>query len=617
LIWIKFFRLAVVMLGTIRMRKRTMNRKKQSAGTERLASAWLGAASRQSDAPRGQAVQQDMIASAALAKFTGGLSPAALGNAYFDWLAHFQLAPAEQAGLLQKACENLWRWSRFAAAASIPGSTGIAHCIEPLPQDRRFSDPAWERWPFNLIAQGFLLNQQWWHRATTGIPGVSRHHEDVVTFTARQVLDMLAPSNFISTNPVVQQDALHSNGLSLVHGARLAMADLMQAVTGHAPDEAFKVGENMAVTPGKVVFRNHLIELIQYTPSTARVHAVPLLFVPAWIMKYYILDLSPQDSLVKYLVDKGYTVFMISWKNPLTEDRELSMEDYRKLGVMAAIDAVTGITGSAQVNGVGYCLGGTLLAIAAASMARDGDRRLASMSLFAAQTDFTEPGELSLFIDESQIGFLEAVMWERGYLDGKQMAGAFQLLRSNDLVWSRRLNQYLRGIAENKNDLMAWNADATRMPYRMHSEYLRRLFLHNDLAEGRYLTDGRPIALADLHIPLFAVGTLTDHVAPWRSVFKIHLLTDAEVTFLRTSGGHNAGVVSPPGHPHRSYQLAIRAKDGPFVDADAWQRDAAQQDGSWWPAWEAWLAARSGKQARPPAMLTNLGKAPGLYVLQP
>ncbi|AMP10028.1 alpha/beta hydrolase fold family protein [Collimonas arenae] len=594
-----------------------MERKKQPVGTERLASAWLGAAGIQTEAPCSQAVQLDMSANAALAKFTGGLSPAALSNAYVDWLLHFQLAPAEQAGLLQKAWKNLWRWSQYAIAASATVPAGAGHCIEPLPQDRRFADPAWERWPFNLIAQGFLLNQQWWHRATTGIPGVSRHHEDVVTFTARQILDMLAPSNFISTNPVVQEDALRSNGLSLVRGAQLAMADLLQLTTGHTEDETFKVGENMAVTPGKVVYHNHLIELIQYAPSTAQVHAIPLLFVPAWIMKYYILDLSPQNSLVKYLVDNGYTVFMISWKNPLTEDRDLSMEDYRKLGVMAAIDAVTSITGATQVNGVGYCLGGTLLAIAAASMARDGDQRLASLSLFAAQTDFTEPGELSLFIDEAQIGFLEAAMWEHGYLDGKQMAGAFQLLRSNDLIWSHRLNQYLRGVAENKSDLMTWNADATRMPYRMHSEYLRQLFLHNDLAEGRYRTDGKPIALTDLHIPLFAVGTLTDHVAPWRSVFKIHLLTETEVTFLLTSGGHNAGVVSPPGHLHRSYQIATRAKDGPFLDADTWQRDASRQEGSWWPAWEAWLAARSGKEVGPPAMPPSRRKAPGLYVLQP
>jgi polyhydroxyalkanoate synthase len=239
------------------------------------------------------------------------------------------------------------------------------------------------------------------------------------------------------------------------------------------------------------------------------------------------------------------------------------------------------------------------------------------MSLFATQTDFKEPGELSLFIDESQISFLEASMWNRGYLDGKQMAGAFQLLRSNDLIWSRRLNQYLLGIPETKSDLMAWNADATRLPYRMHSEYLRQLFLQNDLAEGRYRTNGRPIALTDIHVPIFAVGTLTDHVAPWRSVYKIHLLSDTEITFLLTSGGHNAGVVSPPGHPHRSYQMAVRAGDGAYVDADSWQQETPQHEGSWWPAWEAWLAAHAGKKIRPPILDQRQLDAPGLYVLQP
>jgi polyhydroxyalkanoate synthase len=584
---------------------------------ERLGSAWLGHLPKGPEEQCPPLAQLDLIANAELAKLTGNLSPAALANAYFDWLAHLELSPAKQELLLQNAWKNFWRWDLYALNAGLPNQAEAEHCIEPLPQDRRFSDAAWERWPFNLLAQGFLLNQQWWHRATTGIHGVSRHHEEVMTFTVRQLLDMLAPSNFLSTNPVVQQETLRSGGLNLLRGAEMALKDIAQAASGKLADQPFKAGETVAITPGKIVFQNELIELIQYAPATGSVHSIPVLFVPAWIMKYYILDLSPQNSLVKYLVDKGHTVFMISWKNPVAADRNLGMEDYRKLGVMAAIDAVTRCTGANQVNAVGYCLGGTLLAIAAATMARDDDRRLASMSLFATQTDFKEPGELSLFIDESQISFLEASMWNRGYLDGKQMAGAFQLLRSNDLIWSRRLNQYLLGIPETKSDLMAWNADATRLPYRMHSEYLRQLFLQNDLAEGRYRTNGRPIALTDIHVPIFAVGTLTDHVAPWRSVYKIHLLSDTEITFLLTSGGHNAGVVSPPGHPHRSYQMAVRAGDGAYVDADSWQQETPQHEGSWWPAWEAWLAAHAGKKIRPPILDQRQLDAPGLYVLQP
>jgi polyhydroxyalkanoate synthase len=249
-------------------------------------------------------------------------------------------------------------------------------------------------------------------------------------------------------------------------------------------------------------------------------------------------------------------------------------------------------------------------------MARDRDDRLASMTVFASQVDFEEPGELSLFIDESQVSFLEAAMWRRGYLDSKQMVGAFQLIRSNDLIWSRRLNHYLLGIAEHQTDLMAWNADATRMPYRMHTEYLHQLFLHNYLAEGRYMSDGRPIALTDIHVPIFAVGTITDHVAPWRSAFKILLLTDTEVTFLLTTGGHNAGVVSPPGHPRRSYQISTHAPNAPYIDASTWHETMPHHNGSWWPAWEAWLAKRSGKKIKPPPMGEALADAPGTYVLQ-
>jgi polyhydroxyalkanoate synthase len=337
-------------------------------------------------------------------------------------------------------------------------------------------------------------------------------------------------------------------------------------------------------------------------------------------MKYYILDLSPQNSLVRYLTSLGYTVFMISWKNPGPEDRDLSMEDYRTLGVMAALDAVGKVVPEAPVHAVGYCLGGTLLAIAAAAMARDGDDRLSTISFFAAQTDFTEAGELTLFINESQLSFLEDMMWEQGFLDTKQMAGAFQILRSNDLVWSRGVHDYLMGERAPMNDLMAWNADATRMPYRMHTEYLRHLFLDNDLAEGRYRVGGKPVALTDLRAPVFAVGTEQDHVAPWHSVYKLHLLTDTEVTFLLTSGGHNAGIVSPPGRDNRHYRVGSRPADGHYLDPDVWVAETPRHDGSWWQAWTAWLDAHSGAPVAPPRLgapdagLAPLGEAPGSYV---
>ncbi|WP_296949523.1 alpha/beta hydrolase [uncultured Massilia sp.] len=555
----------------------------------------------------------DLVLNAWLGRLTGYVSPAALAAAWQDWASHLLLSPDNQIELGLQAVASLQRWLQYGASA-VHGSP--AEPLQPLAQDKRFADPAWHGWPYNLVSQGFLLIQQWWHRATSGVRGVSPHHTDVVTFVARQLLDSVAPSNFIAANPVVLQATLVSGGRNLFNGMLRAAADLRNGLTGTGPAVACRPGRDVAVTPGKVVMANRLMELLRYDAATPSVHETPLLIVPAWIMKYYILDLSPQNSLVRYLVEHGHTVYILSWKNPQADDRDLSLEDYRRLGVMAAIGKVVEQTGARQLNACGYCLGGTLLAIAAAAMARDGDERLASMTLLAGQVDFTEPGELSLFIDNSEVSFLEATMWQQGYLDTRQMAGTFQLLRSNDLIWSRRLRHYLLDLPDRVNDLASWNADATRMPYRMHSDYLRKLFLRNSLASARYLVDGRPVSLTDVHIPIFAVGTLTDHVAPWRSVYKILPLTDTEVTFLLTSGGHNAGVVSPPGTPGRSYQIATHSVDMPYVDPESWRRDAVQREGSWWPAWESWLARRAGPLV-PATPAVGIADAPGSYVLAP
>ena len=562
----------------------------------------------------------DRLLHAWLGRLTLGLSPASLLAACYDWGAHLSMSPAKQQELSEKAWRKFHRLLLYAQRAHEPDCPG---CIEPLPQDKRFSDPAWGQWPYNLIYQGFLLTQQWWYNATTGIRGVSRHHEEVVTFAARQFLDMFSPSNCLFTNPEILQETMKQEGANLVQGCLNLIEDMERMYAGKKPAgaEAFVAGGNLAVTPGRVVYRNRLIELIQYAPTAKTVYANPVLIVPAWIMKYYILDLSPHNSLVKYMVDQGHTVFMISWKNPDEGDRDLGMEDYLKLGVMAALNAVSAIVPGTKVNAVGYCLGGTLLSIAAAAMARDGDQRLQSMTLLAAQVDFEEPGELSLFIDESQVAYLEDLMWDQGYLDTKQMAGAFQMLRSNDLIWSYRIHNYLLGRRQPLNDLMAWNADATRMPYQMHSEYLRGLFLNNDLAEGRYRVDDRPVALTDIRVPIFAVGTERDHVAPWRSVYKVHLLTDTEVTFLLTSGGHNAGIVSEPGHPNRSFRVTTRAATDKYLAPEIWQTGASRYVGSWWPAWQSWLAQRSGERIAPPEIAARdkgyvpLCDAPGTYVL--
>jgi polyhydroxyalkanoate synthase len=316
------------------------------------------------------------------------------------------------------------------------------------------------------------------------------------------------------------------------------------------------------------------------------------------------------------LVEQGFTVFMISWRNPSAEDRDLDMEAYRRLGVMAALDVISSLMPSQKIHAAGYCLGGTLLAIAAAAMARDNDDRLQSVTLLAAQTDFTEAGELSLFVNESQLDFLEDLMWEHGFLDSKQMAGAFQLLRSNDLVWSYAFNSYLMGERKPTTDMMAWNADATRMPYKMHSEYLRRLFLNNDLAEGRLRANGGAVALNDIRAPIFAVGTERDHVAPWRSVYKIHLLVDTQITFLLTSGGHNAGIVSEPEKKRGDYRFTSRVDGEHYAAPEEWVKIASVKEGSWWPEWSAWLAARSGTPVAPPLMAEALCDAPGTYVLQ-
>jgi polyhydroxyalkanoate synthase len=444
----------------------------------------------------------------------------------------------------------------------------------------------------------------------------------VVSFTVRQLLDIASPANFVWTNPEVLARTLQSGGANLTQGVHNLFEEVQRLQVQAPPpgSDAYVVGVNVAITPGEVIYRNRLIELIQYAPAGAKVRPEPILIVPAWIMKYYLLDLSPANSLVKYLVGQGHTVFCISWLNPASTDRDLGMDDYLRLGVMDALDAVGAIVPAQKIHAVGYCLGGTLTSIAAAAMGRDGDSRLATLSLFAAQTDFTEPGELALFIDDSQVSFLEDIMWDQGYLDNKQMAGAFQLMSSNELIWSRMLKDYLMGERRPLSDMMAWNADGTRLPYRMHTEYLRRLFLHNDLASGRYPVGDEPVALSDIRCPIFCVGTVRDHVAPWRSVYKLNLLTDAETTFLLTSGGHNVGIVNPPGVPGRSYQVLARAHDSNYLDPDLWLKTAPTHEGSWWPHWDAWLQARSGEPVAPPAMgaaaHTPICPAPGTYVLQ-
>lgn len=570
------------------------------------------------DSPQGAAdaaaERIDRLMHAALARATGGVSPAALGLAWLDWAWHLANSPGKQMSLAQQMLQTWWNQP-----------PGMPRTDNRVP---RFADPDWERWPFGLMRDMFLHTERFWQAATTGLRGVSPRHEQVISFAARQWTDCLSPSNCWWLNPEVLRVAFKTCGRNFIAGGAHWLEHQQEIWSGYMPGTSRRrcapscVGQNVAITPGKVVYRNALMELIQYAPQTQAVRQEAVLFVPSWILKYYILDLSPHNSLVRYLVNRGHTVFMISWKNPRAEARDLGLNDYLESGFFEALAQVRRIAGPRQIHAAGYCLGGTLLAIGAAALERDARPKpapLQSITLFAAQTDFSEPGELGLFIDASELGYLDALMWEQGYLDGTQMAAAFQLLHSRDLVWSRLMREYLLGEHPKPTDLMAWNADTTRLPYRMHSETLQRLYLRNELAEGLYCVQGRPVALSDLKLPTFVVGTERDHVSPWRSVYKIHLQTSTEIRFLLTSGGHNAGIISEPGHAGRHYRCRTRPKDGPYLSPTEWFNCTPVCEGSWWPQWQQWLAHHSSGTALPPVIGagTVLTEAPGSYVLEP
>jgi len=546
-----------------------------------------------------------------MARMTMGTSPVSTLSLLGDWAMHLATAPDKQASLAQKAAQNWMGWASYVARGCPVGGQPIA----PQRGDRRFHHEAWSSGPFAALSQAFLLAEDFVDHATSDIPGLSPEQDRAMTFLARQMMDSVAPPNFLLTNPDAFAQTKREQGANRVRGGRAFFQDATALSQGKTPRPEKVVGKDVATAPGKVVLRSHLMELIQYAPSTETVHPEPILIVPAWIMKYYILDLSPEMSMVNYLTSQGFTVFMISWRNPDAGDAGLGMMDYLAQGPMAALDHIDAATGGARVHGTGYCLGGTLLSIAAAELARRGDDRLASITMLAAQTDFTEAGELLLFINESQVSFLEDLMAEQGYLDATQMTNAFHMLRSNDLIWSRMVHDYLMGEEPAPmNALMSWNADTTRMPAKMHSEYLRSMFLNNDLAAGKYHVDGHAVSLRDIRLPIFAVGTETDHIAPWRSVFKIHNLTHSDVTFALTNGGHNAGVVSQPGHPRRHFSLHTAHDSDPALTPDEWQEIATPHEGSWWPAWVTWLAAQSGDSVAPPKMGKALCDAPGTYV---
>ncbi|MCI2399817.1 alpha/beta fold hydrolase [Aliiroseovarius subalbicans] len=555
----------------------------------------------------------DRVTRAMTARMTGGQSPNAAMAAWADWFTHMARAPGRQLELLEHARENAMKL----ATEAVNGDAFTA-----APDDHRFAHAAWNTLPLSLWKQSFLATEDWWDAATQPVRGARAANINRVNFMTHQALDALSPSNIPALNPNVIEETATQGGANLTKGAQLLARDLQLQMTGECPEcpTDFEVGRNIACTPGEVVYRNELFELIQYAPSTDKVQAEPILIVPAWIMKYYILDLSPENSLIAWLVGQGFTVFAISWVNPTDELRESSMDDYRRKGVMAALDAIGKIVPEQKIHATGYCLGGTILSIAAATMAREKDDRLASITLLAAQTDFTEAGELMLFLDESQVAFLEDMMWDQGILQSDQMASAFRSLRARDLVWGRMLDRYLLGQEDAQADIVTWNADATRMPYRMHSEYLRSLFLENRLTAGRFAVDGKVIALKDIDAPFFVLGTEKDHIAPWKSVYKATLFTEGDLRFCLTSGGHNGGILSEPGHKHRHYRLGHRRPGVNYMDPDSWVTKHDPVEGSWWQAWRDWLKTHSSGEAKPPKMgaksLPPLAPAPGTYVMQ-
>lgn len=584
-------------------------------------------------APAGGATSSDLsipsfenwnrVLRASAARLTQGLSPNAQAAAWFDWASHLARAPGRQAELGIAAAQIATLYSRFVAQTLIGANPPPP--FQAQQYDRRFQHEAWTRPPLLFWQQAYLAQERWWCEATREVRGMNPTRVRRVQFMVNQMLNAFSPSNIPWINPKVVEATIRENGANLVRGGKNAVEDVMALLTSlELPvRNGFEVGKHVAATPGEVVFRNHLMELIQYRPAGNTVVSEPLLIVPAWIMKYYVLDLEAHNSLVRYLVERGFTVFMISWRNPGPEDRDVSFDDYRVQGVMAALDAINDIVPERKVHACGYCIGGTLLSIAAATMARDGDDRLASIALLATQIDFSEAGDLMLFVDESQIAFLEDMMWDQGVLDTRQMANAFRVLRANDLIWGKALQEYWLGEREKASALTSWNSDRTRMPARMHSQYLRALFLENRLTAGRYAVEGRVIALKDIDAPMFVVGTESDHIAPWRSVYKISLFTDNELTFVLTNGGHNVGIVSEPGRTDRHYAFATRRRGDRYVDPATWLTHAAHADGSWWPAFAAWLVAHSSQGRVPPPPigapergLVPLCPAPGTYVHQ-
>lgn len=550
----------------------------------------------------------------------GMSDPLNIGNAFLEMTKRLMVNP----GKLIQAQVDLWSgymqlWQN--AAQRLMGIE-TPPLTEPSPDDRRFKDAAWQdNALFDFVKQSYLLTARWMQSTVRDVEGLDEKTAKKVDFYTRQFVDAMAPSNFLLTNPEVLRTTIETGGENLVRGLENLIKD-MEAGKGSlairmTDPNAFEIGRNIALTPGKVVYQNDLMQLIQYTPTTAKVAQRPLLIMPPWINKFYILDLREKNSFIKWAVDQGLTVFVISWVNPDEHLATKTFEDYMQDGPLAALDAIKQATGEDKVNAIGYCLGGTLLASTLAYMATKKDDRIASSTYFTTMVDFKEPGELGVFIDEEQLTSLENRMNKKGFLEGKAMATTFNMLRANDLIWSFVVNNYLLGKEPFPFDLLYWNADSTRMPAAMHSFYLRKMYQQNLLAKpGGITLKGTPIDLTKIKTPTFILSTKEDHIAPWKSTYAATQIYTGPVTFCLAGSGHIAGVINPPSQIKYGYWTNSKIEK----TSDEWLVRATQAEGSWWPAWRKWLQNFDGDQvkARTPGdgKLKPREDAPGSFVKQ-
>ena len=584
----------------------------------RLADPAALSASMATIAERSQRLVSEFLRRQAAESPPNTLDPLNLGSAFFEMTARMMANPAKlmqaQIGFWQDYM-TLWQNTARRMLGDAPPPV-----IAGDPKDRRFKDEAWhEHEVFDFIKQSYLLSARWIQSTVNEVEGLDGKTRQKIDFYTRQFIDAMAPSNFLLTNPEVLRKTAETGGENLVKGLNNLLADLERGkgkLSIRMTDlDAFKIGQNIAVTPGKVVYQNELMQLIQYTPTTETVLKRPLLIVPPWINKYYILDLRPKNSFVRWAVEQGHTVFMVSWVNPDERLADKSFDAYMEEGVLDALDAVAKATGEKDINAIGYCLGGTLLASTLAYMAAKDDKRIKSATFFTTMLDFEEAGELSVFIDEAQLDALEQKMEHRGYLDGAEMASTFNMLRANDLIWSFVVNNYLLGNEPFPFDLLYWNSDSTRMPAAMHSFYLRRMYQENKLVEpGGISLEGVPIDLSRVTVPSYFLSTREDHIAPWVSTYRGTQLFRGKTRFVLAASGHIAGVVNPPDAGKYSHWV------NPELPADpqAWFAGATELSGSWWPDWQRWITGLSKAQvpARQPGdgELPAIEDAPGAYV---